>query len=134
MNIEKLKADRRRWLLQATNQEQEIRHIKESLDIAWALVMQSVMLEQAEANPEITSFTFEAELEYDDEDGYFWCPQFYVVGNDRGSDDEELVDELMEYRGDEDQVALAFDSKSSSEGEITVGRLRELWKGESNAV
>ena len=124
MNIEKLKEDRGRWLLQATKQEQEIRHIKESLDTAWTLVMQSVMLELAEANPEITGFTFEANMEYDDEGGYFWCPQFYVIG----SDNDELVDELMEVRGDEDQIAIAFDSKSSSEGEITVERLRELWR------
>ena len=132
MNIEKLKEDRGRWLLQATKQEQEIRHIKESLDVAWALVMQSVMLELAEANPVITGFTFEANMEYDDEGGYFWCPQFYIVGPDDQSDGYyELVDELMEVRGDEDQVAIAFDSKSSSEGEITVEQLREAWKVQS---
>ena len=124
MNIEKLQEDRGRWILQATKQENEIRKIKESLDIAWALVMQSVMMEIAERDPEITSFTFEANMEYDDEGGYFWCPQFYVIG----SDNDELVDELMEVRGDEDQIAIAFDSKSSSEGEITVERLRELWR------
>ena len=128
--IEEITKKRDAWMKQALDQEKQIREIKESLDTVWALVMQSVMLELAEANPVITGFTFEANMEYDDEGGYYWCPQFYVIG----SDNDELVDELMEVRGDEDQIAIAFDSKSSSEGEITVEELRAAWKGQSVSV
>ena len=130
--IKEITEKRDAWLRQALDQEKQIREIKESLDTCWALYMQSVMLELAERHPEITGFSFEAEFEYDDEGGYFWSPTFWVHGHD--DDNGEIVDELQESRGDEDQIMLAFESDSSSEGEITVDQLREAWKGQSTKV
>lgn len=121
------------WRLQQEKQLTKIRELVESTNKVTALIVQSVLLEYAELHPEVTSFTFEAGFEYDDEAGYFWTPTFYAIKEDgTGVGDEDFDDDfydlLREEGMNEEECILVFNSASSYKGEITVAELREAWQ------
>lgn len=117
------------WQQQRDKQLQEIRELTRSVNAVVAVITQSVLLEYAEDHPEIESFSFDANYEYDDEGSYFWTACFYAIDRDgNGADELEEFHDLIQEQGmEEAECMLAFESKDNLEGSITVPELREAW-------
>lgn len=104
--------------------------LEEKLLVLEAQIMQLVMLELAEKNPETTGYRYDTEYVYDDEDGYFWTCYIYTICGDEDDDNWDANEVVRQWAG-EKSLPVAFESDRDDAGEITVARLREIVAGHS---
>jgi hypothetical protein len=97
---------------------------------AAAVLTRIELLKCADEHPEVTGFEFEANYEYDDEGGYFWCAILRYAGDQHVSKSERALfadpEDLDGVGTDEDSTPIAFETTDKWTGSITVERLREL--------
>jgi hypothetical protein len=111
--------------LQLQQHYEEIERHTSQAEMVEAILIQMTMLELAEEFPRIQSFSFSAEMEYDDESSYFWAAWFSAedVDGEQHSGDE-MTEPLNDWTSSQNAVLKAF-GVDEWEGTITVAKLRE---------
>ena len=91
---------------------------------------EGTLLEIANDDPDVTGFSYFADIVTSSEDEeIYWDPTYTVEGSE-----QDPWEYLREVTADENVVRLAFESDSRWEGRITVERIRAIFAGESSAV